>query len=180
MNTFKIHINLLVICLTALCFGTAAHAQTSAVANVTLVLEDVISIENGSTAAGDILDFSYKTSADYNSAKTVRRPAALMVTSTSNFEVKVKAAGAFFQNGENTIPVSTLRIRAVAGGTMDGQYKTLNLSSTDQVLVSDATAGTAKSLDIEYSITAAKAKTDIFGKRPGTYTQTVTYTAVAL
>jgi len=180
LKTLKFHISTALISLTMLCLGIRSAAQTSATATVNLILQDVIAIDNGSTASGDVLNFTYETAADYNTAKTLARPAALVVTSTRNFEIKVKAAGAAFQNGQNSIPVSILQIQAVPGGSLLGQQKKITLSATDQVLVAEAQPGAAKTLNLEYSIPAARAQAELLGKPAGTYTQTVTYTAVAL
>jgi len=180
LKTLHFHIISAVISLAGLCLGPCLQAQTSATATVNLILQDVIAIDNGSTASGDVLNFTYETAADYNTAKTLARPAALVVTSTRNFEIKVKAAGAAFQNGQNSIPVSILQIQAVPGGSLQGQQKKITLSATDQVLVAEAQPGAAKTLNLEYSIPAARAQAELLGKPAGTYTQTVTYTAVAL
>jgi hypothetical protein len=60
----------------------------------------------------------------------------LKVTSTKNFNVKVKAGGANFMNGTNLIPVNVLTIKAAtAAGTMGGTKNAVVLSATDQNLV---------------------------------------------
>ena len=147
----------------AFVFGTTnAAAQTvsnPASTTVNLKLSDVISIDAGSVAAGGIVDFNYLTSDDYNTAKNVTVANSLIVTSSKNFDVKVKAEAANFVNGTNNIPVDVLQV---------------------QVLVSNATLGAKRSLSIDYSISAVKASTVLLGKPAGTYTQKVKYTATAL
>lgn len=147
---------------------------------VNIILSDVISIEDGSVANDGVVDFNYITSTDYNSDKNVTVANSLIVTSSKNFDVKVKAEGDNFVNGSHLIPVDVLQIKAVTGGTMTGTFNEITLSNTDQVLVSNAALGAQKTLDIDYSITADKAQTELLGKEPGTYTQKVTYTATAL
>ncbi|KVV15128.1 peptidoglycan-binding protein LysM [Flavobacterium sp. TMP13] len=168
----------------AFVFGTTnAAAQTvsnPASTTVNLKLSDVISIDAGSVAAGGIVDFNYLTSDDYNTAKNVTVANSLIVTSSKNFDVKVKAEAANFVNGTNNIPVDVLQVQAVTGGTMGGTLKTVTLSAVDQVLVSNATLGAKRSLSIDYSISAVKASTVLLGKPAGTYTQKVKYTATAL
>lgn len=169
----------------ALIFGTSnAQAQTAASANVgttvNIILSDVISIDAGSVANEGVVDFNYTSAEDYNAAKNVTVANSLIVTSSKNFDVKVKAEGENFVNGANLIPVDVLQVKAVSGGTMVGTLNDITLSNVDQVLVTNATLGAQKSLSIDYSISAAKAQTVLLGKPAGTYTQRVTYTATAL
>ena len=140
------------------------HAQVGANSNpssttVNLILADVISIDQGSVSSGGLVYFNYTNTTDYNTAKNVTVENSLIVTSSRNFDVKVKA---------------------VAGGTMAGGFNEITLSNEDQVLVSEATLGARKSLSIDYSISAENASTVLLGKTPGTCTQKVKYTATAL
>ena len=160
-----------------------AQAQnTTATTTVNITLNDVISIDNGSTASGGTVAFNYVTAADYNSEKTVAQANALKVTSTKSFDVKVKAGGANFINGTNLIPVDVLSIKAAtAAGTMGGTKSAVTLTSADQTLVANAPLGSARTLNLDYIIPAAQSSSSkILGKPAGTYTQTVTYTATAL
>ncbi len=174
--------------ITALALGTIvlgttnAQAQTSNAVGTTvnIILADVISIDEGSVASEGVVDFNYATTTDYNSAKNVLVPSSLVITSSKNFDVKVKAEGENFVSGSNLIPVNVLQIKAVDGGTLVGTKNEITLSNADQILVSNATLGARKSLSIDYSISAEKASTVLLGKAPGTYTQRVTYTATAL
>ncbi|QXU49919.1 peptidoglycan-binding protein LysM [Chryseobacterium sp. D764] len=177
------------IVISALTFGAIilgtnnVQAQnTTATTTVNITLNDVISIDAGSTAIGNTVDFNYATAADYNSDQTITKANSLKVTSTKNFNVKVKAGGANFMNGTNLIPVNVLTIKAAtAAGTMGGTKSAVVLSATDQTLVSNAPLGSALTLNLDYTIPAAKSSSpDILGKPAGTYTQTVTYTATAL
>ncbi|UZT99989.1 peptidoglycan-binding protein LysM [Chryseobacterium fluminis] len=156
--------------------------NTTATTTVSITLNDVISIDAGSTAITGAVAFNYATAADYNSEKTVAQANALKVTSTKNFNVKVKAGGASFVNGTSLIPVDVLTIKAAAAsGTMGGTKSAVVLSATDQTLVTNAPLGSALTLNLDYTIPATKSSSsDILGKPAGTYTQTVTYTATAL
>lgn len=168
----------------ALLISTFAFSQSEVSTRVNIILADVISFDNSSVAANGIVDFNYTTADDYNSAKNVTVPNSLIVTSSNNFDIKVKAEGANFTNTASTdvIPVGVLQIKVVSGGTMVGAFTTagIRLSATDQTLVSSAPFGALKSLNIDYSITALNAQTELLGKDLGTYTQQVTYSAVAL
>ena len=158
-----------------------SQAQSNPVSTtVNIILSDIISIDEGSLASEGVVDFNYVTTTDYNSAKNVTVENSLIVTSSKNFDVKVKAEGENFINGSNLIPVNVLQVKAVAGGSMVGSFNEITLSNEDQILVDNATLGARKSLSIDYSISAEKAQTVLLGKEPGTYTQRVTYTATAL
>ncbi|MEM0518017.1 peptidoglycan-binding protein LysM [Aequorivita flava] len=166
-------------------FGTnnAAAQNNTATTTVNIILADVISIDAGSVAIGGEVAFNYVTAADYNTDTTINVPNSLKVTSTKNFDIKVKADGANFTNGTNNIPVNVLTIKPVAGGTttMTGTPANIVLTTSDQTLISNATLGSAVVLELDYLIPAARSSsTDILGKPAGTYTQTVTYTATAL
>jgi len=177
------------IAITALTFGVVicgtnnVQAQnTAATTAVNITLNDVISIDAGSTAIGGIVAFNYVTAADYNSDQTITKVNSLKVTSTKNFNVRVKAGGPHFVNGSNSIPVDVLTIKvAEAPGNMGGTKNDVVLSPGERTLVSNAPLGSALTLNLDYTIPAAKSSSpDILGKPAGTYTQTVTYTATTL
>ncbi|WP_086477703.1 peptidoglycan-binding protein LysM, partial [Arenibacter amylolyticus] len=127
------------------------------------------------------VNFAYNSAEDYNDGlPAVTQTNALIVTSTKNFNVTVKAGGKNFEDGKNSIPVSVLTIKA-SGGSMDGSKKDVELSDKEQTLVGKASLGSKLTLDLDYEIPAEKSSSsDILGKPAGTYTQTVTYTATAL
>ncbi len=156
--------------------------NTTATTNVNITLNDVISIDAGSTAIGGTVAFNYVTATDYNSDQTVTKANSLKVTSTKNFNVKVKAGGPNFVNGSNSIPVDVLTIKAAeAPGSMGGIKTDVILSAGEKNLVANAPLGSALTLNLDYIIPAAKSSSsDILGKPAGTYMQTVTYTATAL
>ncbi|EGV44533.1 peptidoglycan-binding protein LysM [Bizionia argentinensis JUB59] len=165
----------------AFVIGTNNIQAQTATTTVNITLNDVISIDAGSIAIGGAVDFNYITAEDYNTSKTAIVPTSLIVTSTKNFDVKVKADGANFTNGSNNIPVNVLIIKAATGGSMAGTQNSIVLSDSDQVLIANAPLGSALTLNLDYTIPATKSSSsDILGKPAGTYTQTVTYTATAL
>ncbi len=168
----------------AFVFGTnQAQAQEEATTTVNITLADVISIDAGSVASGGEINFNYVTAKDYNEGlDAVTQENALIVTSTKNFDVKVKAGGDDFLYGTiATIPVDVLTISVSAGGTMGGTAAPVTLSSSDQTIVTNAPLGSALTLDLNYEIPAAKSSSSaILGKPAGAYKQTVTYTATAL
>ncbi len=157
-------------------------AQNSEQVNtsVNIILADVISMDVGTVASGGTVDFNYLNTTDYNSSKNVTVPNSLVIISSKNFDVKVKSEGANFVSGANVIPVDILQVKAIPGGSLMGTLNEVTLSTTDQVLVSNASSGAKQSLNIAYSISAEKASKVLLGKPKGTYMQTVTYTATAL
>lgn len=163
----------------ALTLGVFAQAQTTVSTTVNIKLTDVISIDVESIAKNGTVSFNYITSEEYNTTKNIMLPKSLIVTSSKNFDVKVRAEGENFMNGVNVITVDVLQIEAVGGGTMVGTFKKVTLSTEDQELVSNAAKGAKRSLSIEYSIPAEKASTVLLGKEPETYTQKVKYTIIA-
>lgn len=157
-----------------------AQAQTASTA-VNLILSDVISIDAGSIATGGQVDFNFTHVNHYHDGLTAIVPNSLIVTSTKNFNIHVKAEGESFTDGTNNIPVNVLIIKAATTGSMGGTPRPITLSTDDQLLIGNAPLGSALTLDLDYTIPAAKSSSpDILGKPAGTYTAQVTYTATAL
>ncbi|MCG7280157.1 peptidoglycan-binding protein LysM [Chryseobacterium taklimakanense] len=179
----KKQIAIAVLAIGAIVLGTnnlQAQNTAAAKATVNITLADVISIHSGATTGGGEVNFNYATAQDYNSDQTVSKANSLQITSTKNFDVKVKADGANFVNGTNLIPVDVVTIKAAAGGTMGGTKNDITLTTTDQTLVAKAPKGSKLTLNLDYFIPADRSSSsDILGKAAGKYTQTVTYTATA-
>ncbi|MFC3158035.1 hypothetical protein SAMN05443633_104372 [Chryseobacterium arachidis] len=172
-----------ILSLGAIALGTdlfLAQNSGQASSTVNIILGDVISMDAGSVASGGAVDFNYGNTSDYNSSKNVTVPNSLVIISSKNFDVKVKSEGAHFVSGTNAIPVDILQVKAIPGGSLTGTLNQVTLSTTDQVLVGNASSGAKQSLNIAYSISAEKASNILLGKPKGTYMQTVTYTATAL
>lgn len=159
---------------------TYAQNSDNVTTSININISDIISLDAASVASGGAVDFNYANTADYNSSKSVTVPNSLVIISSKNFDVKVKSDGDNFVNGSENIPVEVLQIKAVPGGSLVGTFNEVTLSTTDQVLVSNANLGAKQSLNIAYSISAEKASSLLLGKPKGTYTQKVTYTATAL
>ena len=161
-----------------------SQAQTnSATTNISIILTDVIAIDHESIALSQPVIFNYATVNDYNTSQTHRASESIRIISTKPYDLKVKANGESFTDGVNHIPISVLSIKPVQGGatTMEGTMNTIRLTTFDQNLVSNAPKGFKKTLDIDYHISELKASSsDILGKPAGNYSQTITYTAVAL
>ena len=148
--------------------------------SVNIILTDIISMDVGNIASGGAVEFKYASVTDYSSSKNVTVPNNLVIISSKNFDVKVKAEGPHFVSGTNMIPVDIVKVKAMPGGNLVNILNEVTLSTTDQLLVSNTSLGTKQSLNIDYSISAEKASKVLLGKPAGTYTQTVTYTATAL
>lgn len=157
---------------------TTSNPATTA---ISMTLADVISIDAGSAAMEGTVDFNYATAEDYNTTQSVPVLTSLIVTSSKNFNVNVKADGANFESEGNLIPVNVITIKPGTDvtTTMEGTTNNIVLSTEDQALITDADLGSSLVLDLDYEISAENAKTILLGKAAGTYTQTVTYTATA-
>ncbi len=159
---------------TSLPIGSTSNSVST---TVNIKLSDVISIDSGAAVDG-IVNFNYTTAAEYNTARNVPVPNSLVVTSSKDFDVKVKADGPDFVNGSNLIPVDVLQIKASAEGLATAaSFADITLSDADKVLITKAKLGAKRSFSIDYSISAEKAQTVLLGKPVGTYTAKVTYTA---
>ena len=157
------------------------NAQVSAETKVNIILANVLSIETPATE----VTFTYDSALAYNTTQAHTVVGNLKVTSTTLFDIDVKAADLNFTDGINNIPVSVLSINPVVLGgttTMTGTRSNIvELSTSDQKLITGAALGSELLLDIEYEILGSKsASADILGKAVGTYTQQVIYTATAM
>ncbi|WP_150452432.1 peptidoglycan-binding protein LysM [Arenibacter lacus] len=171
----------IVAALTMLLFGVSKVAAQKATTTINLILADVIAIEPGSAAKGGTVDFHYENASDYNSEQTATIPNSLIITFTHPFDLKVKANGAYFENGAHQIPVNVLTISRNETSKITGNSKPIVLSTEDQVLVSGADSGSKLNLDLDYKIPQARSSSpDMLGKPEGKYTQKVTYTVSAL
>ena len=165
----------------AIALGTTnvqAQTATASVTKVDINLASVISIDGGAAPFG-LVEFNYPTTASYQAIQTKDVPNSLIVSSTGVFDVKVRAEGANFSNGNDDIAINVLTIRPLIGGTttMNGTPADVVLATTDEPLMTGNAIGIAQVLDLQYEITAANATSLLFGKPVGNYTQNVTYTA---
>ena len=172
---------ILLFCLSTFFMFNSKLSAQEASTSVNIVLADILSIDPSSAANNGTVDFNYATVADYNSEKVTTVPKSLIFTFSKPFDVRVKASGEHFENGNNRIPVNVLTIRRNPSSTIAGTSSPIVLSTTEQILVSGAPLGHQLELDLDYIIPESKSSSsDILGKPAGTYTQKVTYTATAL
>lgn len=160
---------------------TSTAEPVSSETKVNIELSDVLSIHTPATE----VTFTYKTASDYNTTQKHTVVGNLNVTSSSKFDVGVRAFGDNFTNAEGIdIPVEVLSIKpAPTSGTttMTGaRANVLKLSTTDQTIITNADLGSEVLLDVEYEILDSQSKENILGKSTKTpYTQQVIYTATA-
>lgn len=179
----KNQIVIIALSLVATAIGTnlvLAQNSENVSTSVNIILGDIIAMDIGTVASEGAVNFNYGSTKDYNSSKNVTVPNSLVIISSKNFDIKVKSEGAHFVSGSNVIPVDILQVRAIPGGRLVGTLNEITLSTTDQVLVSNASLGNKQSLHIAYSISSENASKVLLGKPQGTYTQKITYTATAL
>ena len=183
----KRQIIIAVVALGAFVFGiNNAQAQTTSIitgiptdpvsTTVNIKLKDVISIEQGAGDASEV-NFYYNYTSDYNSLKTIDKTNSLIITSSRNFDVNVKAPTGIFTGPTETIPLNVLDIQAAGVGIENQDAITLSIG--DEKLVSNANKGAQISLDLSYSISAEKARAELLGMAPENYTTEVLYTATA-
>lgn len=166
--------------LCALIFTETVKAQ-EATTTVNIVLADVFSIDSESVGIDGNVNFAYHTVEDYLSEQVVSISNSLVLTFSKDFDIKVRAEGAYFENGDHKIPVNVLTIRPNESSTVSGTFIPIELSDTDQFLVGGSSLGSKLELDLDYIIPQSKASSsDILGKPAGTYTQIVVFTATAL
>lgn len=182
MKKFAI-ITILVIGIIAFTSKDAKAQNHVATTNIKINLTDVISIDNERGAIGGLVKFKYATADDYESTKSSHEPTSLIVTSTKNFDIDVKANGEHFEKGGDRIPVNVLTIKPVKKGIkpVTGKHSKIVLSAANQKLISSSEIRGRLMLELDYEIPQTKSSSpDMMGKPPGTYTQTVVYTATAL
>ncbi|GAB4033936.1 hypothetical protein [Spirosoma gilvum] len=155
-------------------FGAlSAKAQlTSGNAIVTVTLVDVMALAVTEPA----VPLTYSSITDYQVGRNISIPLHLTVSSNRPYDIKVKAADDLKNtlNASQTIPISNISVQ-VDGTTGVGTTSTLNLSTTDQTLASNAPGAMAKIVGVKYS-TPANSNDFI---NTGIYTATLTYSISA-
>lgn len=158
---------------------TAMGQEASTTINI--VLADVFSIDSESVAINGNIDFTYNSVEDYNSEQTITIANSLVLTFSKPFDIRVRADGPYFENGDHKIPVNVITIRPNESSTVTGTSIPIELSNADQVLVEGSAFGSKLHLDLDYVIPQSKASsTDILGKPAGTYKQIIVFTATAI
>jgi len=169
-----------VILISLFLFTTTAMGQEAST-TVNIVLADVFSIDSESNAIDGSVNFTYNSVEDYNSEQTVTIANSLVLTFSKPFDIKVRADGAYFENGDHKIPVNVITIRPNESSTVTGTPIPVELSSSDQVLIESSSLGSKLHLDLDYIIPQSRASSnDILGKPAGNYTQIIVFTATAI
>lgn len=169
----------LIVLISFFSYTTAMGQEASTTVNI--VLADVFSIDSESNAIDGSVNFTYNSVEDYNSEQTVTIANSLVLTFSKPFDIKVRAEGPHFENGDHKIPVNVITIRPNSSSTVSGTFVPIELSNANQILVEGSALGSKLNLDIDYVIPQSKASsTDIIGKPAGTYKQIVIFSATAL
>jgi hypothetical protein len=124
----------------------------------------------------------YSTPADYASGKTVTKIKGLKVVGFSAYQVIVKTLNPYMSSGNNTIPVSVVKLENTPPAGKSGITSfPINLSSTDQFIIKntmrDNTYRTIE-YDLKYSITGGN--TLISSAASGSYATQVIYVVLPL
>ncbi|MBN9299469.1 MAG: hypothetical protein J0I41_20885 [Filimonas sp.] len=159
--------------------GIGAKAQTSGTTTLNVKLNDALSI----TVNDPTVLLQFVTTADYQNGVSVTMPSHLTVSSNQAYTLNVKTAAATLAGtGAN---VATLNASIVSvqldnpvAQALGGTANTVNsLSSTNQPILSSATAVINKNVNIKYAIPSSVSSTSqVLGKPADTYSTTVTYT----
>ncbi|RAJ33437.1 hypothetical protein [Pedobacter cryoconitis] len=155
-------------------FNLKANAQAvSGNVPLSIVLSDAFSITLGATPN---VVFTYATAADYASSKTVLKSNHFTVVSNKPYSVAVKAATEFNVIAGNATPVSLSVVQVSidpSTPTTGATYATPALTTTNQALVTAASATLTTAYNVNYSIPTAAG---LLGKVAGTYATNVVYT----
>jgi hypothetical protein len=157
------------LCSSAKVFG---QDRKSGEANLSINLHQVqnIVVENPN------VNIDLTTAAEYNNGKSNMVNNHLLVNSTCNYQINVKAnrdlqlAGP----GQNTIPISTVTLTPFDGDQTAGNG--LALSTSFQTFVTSTKGVLSKYYGVNYNVSGGA---DYINKPEGAYTATITYTISA-
>jgi len=160
------------------CFGVA-KAQVTGTTSVHVKLVDILAL----AVNDNDVNINFNELADYQSGVTVAKPGHLTVTSNQPYTLNVKAAGSLVGTGSNTdvLDPAVLTVALPTDGhntSLGGTSNTVaGLSTTNAALVTSATPGLVKLIDVNYTVPSSVSTTSaLLGKKADTYTTTVTYT----
>lgn len=109
---------------------------------------DQLTLKVNMNAANGVLEF--KTMQDYNNGTSVTYTDGLLVTSSSNFQIKVRSLQNDLQSAAgNSIPVDVIHLTLVASSTTNQRIFPIVLSSANQTL---AQANSANNMSYRYDI----------------------------
>ena len=155
--------------------ASSAHAQlTSGNTIMTVTVVDVLAL----TVAVPAVPIGMGSLTEFQSGSGFTAPAQLIASSNQPYDVKVRSNGDLvgtLMAAGSSIPISNIMVQTspTAAGTFGSA---LSLSSTDQVLISNAPAGMVKTYDVKYSTAANNAA---FYVKGGAYVATLTYSIAA-
>lgn len=165
--------------LTLMPFYAAAQLETSA--EVQIAVKDFMEISTAKHT-GAIVNIPFNTTADFTQGVVKTMPSALVLSSTIEYNILVRAAAERFRslsNNRNTIPSSVLRLTIensevlIPGGTL----RSVNyLATTNQPLLLNGRAAVNNIINITYSIPAERAIKYVLPSGAGLYTNTIIYT----
>jgi hypothetical protein len=173
MRNYKKILGITMACLAGVGISIKTNAQATANANLNVVLADIKSIKVNPAQSTVTLNFA--TSADYLDGVFITQAAHLEITSTSGFQVKVKAATASLVNGVSTIPVSTILLTpTLSAGSVDegAAFTPVSLSATPQPILNTPNGNARIYFDMQYKASGGQ---DYINKAAGTYVTTITY-----
>ncbi len=155
--------------------ASPAYAQlTSGSTIMTVTVVDVLAL----TVNVPAVPMPMGTITEYQDGTGFTAPAQLLASSNLPYDIKVKSdgdlVGTLTATG-SSIPINNIMVQTspTAANTFGS---TLNLSAAEQVLISNAPAGMAKSFDVKYSTAAAN---QAFFVKGGAYVATLTYSISA-
>ncbi|OKS86597.1 hypothetical protein RG47T_2053 [Mucilaginibacter polytrichastri] len=160
------------------CFGVA-KAQVTGTTSVHVKLVDILALAVNNTD----VNINFNTASDYQNGVSVPMAGHLTVTSNQAYTLNVKAAGNLAGTGVNTDVLAptilTVALPTTGNNTTLGAVPTTvaGLTTTNAALVTGASPGLLKLVDVNYSVPSSiSATTALLGKKADTYTTTVTYT----
>ena len=176
MRTLKSLLSVTALAFVGLVFSaTAAQAQlTSGNAIVTVTVADVLALQ----VANPAVALSLGSVTDLANGSTFTATAQLVANSNRAFDIKVKSDGNLVGTltaAGSSIPIANLRVQA--SPTLANTFTTaLTMSSSDQLLITNATAGLAKAYDVKYSMVAGSSDYNV---PTGAYIATLTFSISA-
>ncbi len=135
--------------------------------------ENQLSIKIASNAVNGLLEL--KTKEDYIQGASVTYPNALMVSSNTNYQIKVVSLHPYFSSAiGNTLPLSTIKLNVVPVTPNSANIFPVNLSNVSQKI---ASGGTTQGTQVNFNIVYATQADDInlINAKPDQYTTTLQY-----
>lgn len=134
---------------------------------------DQLTLKVNMNAANGVLEF--KTMQDYNNGSSVTYTDGLLVTSSSNFQIKVRSLQTNLQSASgNSIPVDVIHLTLATAATTNQRIFPIVLSAANQTLVQTNSANKSSfKYDIKYFTMAQDSR--LINAKPDDYTTTLQY-----